>query len=88
MPTTALLSCSRGWAELSPSFHAPVRLVVQVGDDAPVVHEITDRTAGFVGELEEVARCLQEGSTESGVLPLAETIATMRVLDQARRQLG
>lgn len=88
MPTTAVLSCSRGWAELSASFYAPTRLVVQVGDREPEVHEIPDRRAGFVGELEEVVQCLQEGRTESEVLPLAETVATMRVLDRARRQLA
>lgn len=88
MPTTALLFCSRGWAELSASFYAPTRLVVQVGDDEPTTVELTDRRAGFVGELEEVARCLRDGRTESAVLPLAETVATMRVLDQARRQLA
>ncbi|HWG93326.1 MAG TPA: Gfo/Idh/MocA family oxidoreductase [Mycobacteriales bacterium] len=88
MPTTAVLSCSRGWAELSASFYAPTRMVVQVGDEEPVEHEVPDRRAGFVGELEEVARCLREGRTESDVVPLDETVATMRVLDEARRQLG
>jgi dihydrodiol dehydrogenase / D-xylose 1-dehydrogenase (NADP) len=61
---------------------------VQVGDDEPTTHEIPERRAGFVGELEEVARCLLEGRTESDVMPLRETVETMRVLDQARRQLG
>jgi predicted dehydrogenase len=88
MPTTAVLFCAHGWAELSASFYAPTRLVVQVGDDEPVEHTVTDRRAGFVGELEEVARCLREGRTESDVLPLEGTVATMRVLDEARRQLG
>lgn len=88
MPTTAVLLGSRGWAELSPSFYAPTRLVVQVGDAEPEAHEIADRRAGFVGELEEVARCLREGRTQSEVVPLSETVATMRVLDQARRQLA
>lgn len=88
MPTTAVLFCSHGWAELSASFYAPTRLVVQVGDDEPATHELPDRRAGFVGELEEVARCLREGRTESEVLPLAETLATMQVLDRARRQLA
>lgn len=77
---------SRGWASLLPSFHAPTQLVVQT--DGPVrEHTIDDRRAGFVGELEEVARCLAEGRTSSEVMPLAETLATMRVLHEARAQL-
>lgn len=87
MPTTAVLFCSRGWAELSASFYAPTRLVVQTGADEPVEHTVPDRRAGFVAELEEVARCLREGLTESLVMPLDETVATMRVLHEASRQL-
>lgn len=88
LPGTALVVGSRGWAELSPSFHAPTRLVVKIDSDPPVEHEITDRNAGFVGELEEVARCLLQARTESDVMPLSETVATATVLDAARRQLS
>jgi len=88
LPGNAVVVGDRGWAELSPSFHAPTRLVVQVDDEPPVEREIADRNAGFVGELEEVARCLAEGRTESDVMPLSETVATARVLDEARRQLS
>jgi predicted dehydrogenase len=86
LPGTALVVGSRGWAELSPSFHAPNRLVVQTGPEQQV-HEIPDRRAGFVGELEEVAAAVAAGRTESDVMPLAETLATMRVLDEARALL-
>ena len=87
MPGTALLVGSRGWAELSPAFYAATRLVVEVDGGEPQEHVLQDRRAGFVGELEEVARCLAEGRTSSDVMPLSETVATMRVLDDARRQL-
>jgi predicted dehydrogenase len=88
MPGTALLQGARGWAELGPAFHAPTRLVVQVGDGEPEEHVLADRRAGFVGELEEVVRCLREGRTQSDVLPLAESVATARVLDAALGQLA
>lgn len=46
-------------------------------------------TMGFPGrgyqfELEEVARCLAAGKTESPALPLADTIAVMETIDRAR----
>lgn len=87
LPGTALVVGTRGWAELGPAFHAPLRLRVQT-DGEVVEHEITDREAGFVGELEEVARCVLAGRSQSTVMPLAETVATMRVLEAARAQLG
>ena len=88
LPGTATLLGSRGWGELSPSFHAPTRLTVQVGGEEPELHEIPDRKAGFVGELEEVERCLAEGRAESDVMPLSASIGTATVLAEARWQLG
>jgi len=87
LPGTALLVGSAGWAELSPPFHAATRLVVQT-DGEPVQHRIDDSRAGFVGELAEVARCRAEGRSQSAVMPLQESVATMRVLHEARTRLG
>jgi predicted dehydrogenase len=57
-------------------------------DGEPVEHLLADSRAGFVGELEDVARCRAEGRTQSEVVSLEETVATMRVLEQARTALG
>jgi predicted dehydrogenase len=86
LPGTAVVTGTKGYAELGPAFHAPTRLSVQI--DEPVEAAIPDRNAGFVGELEEVARCVAAGREQSAVMPLAETIATMRLLDEAARLVG
>ena len=36
----------------------------------------------------EVGRCIDAGRRESSVRPLAESIATLEVLDEIRRQIG
>jgi len=46
-----------------------------------------DPLAGFVGELEEVARCIAAGRAESELMPLTGTVATMRILHEAQRQI-
>ena len=43
---------------------------------------------GYNYEAQEVARCLGEGLTESAVMPLDETVALMRILDEIRAQIG
>jgi predicted dehydrogenase len=88
LPGTALVVGSRGWAELGPSFHAPTRLVVHVRGGEREEHAVDDRQIGYLGELEEVARCLADGRRESEVMPLADSVGTMRVLDTARRLMG
>ena len=36
----------------------------------------------------EVARCIAQGTTESQIMPLDETVSIMQVLDVVREQLG
>lgn len=43
---------------------------------------------GFKFEIEEVLRCVQNGETESRIMPLDETLALMHTLDRIREQLG
>jgi predicted dehydrogenase len=43
---------------------------------------------GLRFEIEEVHQCLAEGRTESDVMPLDETLALARNLDEIRRQIG
>jgi predicted dehydrogenase len=87
LPGTATVVGTHGSALLSPTFHAPTRLDLALRGQEPEVHELSDRRAGFVGEIEEVARCLREGRRDSTVAPQAQTLATSRVLEQARQQL-
>lgn len=87
LPGTALVVGAHGCAELGPSFHAPTRLRLHVAGAEPEEHTIADRSLGFVGELEEVARCLSLGLRESTVNPLSETLGTLRVLDAALAQV-
>ena len=39
-------------------------------------------------EAEEVVRCLQEGKTESEIMPLSHSVEVMQIVDEARRQFG
>ena len=44
--------------------------------------------AGYSHELVEVSECLREGRTESSVMPLADTLAVQRILNDASERLG
>ncbi|WP_340021468.1 Gfo/Idh/MocA family oxidoreductase [Paenibacillus sp. FSL K6-1096] len=45
-------------------------------------------SVGYCFEAEEVGRCLQAGLTESPVMPLDESVALMKLLDEIRAQWG
>jgi predicted dehydrogenase len=89
-PHTALVAGSGGWvrAQGPDAVYRPTRLDVQVGEGEPRTEEFELIGSGYVHELREVTRCLQQGLTESPVMPLEHSLATMRLLDQVRAQLG
>jgi len=89
-PHTALVCGTDGWirATGADSVYRPTRLEVQVGDAPLRVEEFELIGSGYVHELREVTRCLQQGLTESPVMPLDHSLATMRLLDGVRAQLG
>jgi predicted dehydrogenase len=79
---------TRGRLNLSPRFHHPIRLVHTGADGSAEVHEQEHEGRGYVPMLRAVHECLRDGRTESDVMPLGDTVAVMRVLDRALRQLG
>ena len=89
-PHTALVCGSEGWlrAQSADAVYRPTRLEVQLGDGEVRTEEFELIGSGYVHELREVVRCLQQGLTESPVMPLEHSLATMRLLDGVRAQLG
>jgi predicted dehydrogenase len=49
---------------------------------------ITWGRAAFVHEAIEVNRCIEQGKTESATMPLAESLALMKTMDQIRKMIG
>lgn len=87
LSSTSVVVGSAGSAEIGPSFYAPTQLRISTGGHL-VEHEIAYRQAGFIGEIQEVARCVAAGQSQSQIMPLAQSVGTARVLADARAQLG
>ncbi|GAB4079535.1 Gfo/Idh/MocA family oxidoreductase [Modestobacter muralis] len=89
-PHSALVCGTEGWlrAEGADSVYRPERLEVQIGDAPVRVEEFERIGSGYVHELREVTRCLQQGLTESPVMPVHDSLALMHFLDGVRAQLG
>jgi predicted dehydrogenase len=93
-PNTAVVCGTRGWIR-SQGYHSVYDpTVIEVFTGAPADGELRVERyphaagSGRVHELREVSRCVQRRLTESPVLPLADTLAMMRLLDDVRRQIG
>ena len=84
---------TEGWIEVPPRFHHPDRVLVHRTGGGRSVESTEEVLApatgtGYAHELDEVHRCLAAGATESDVMPLADTLAVMSVLEQALHAMG
>jgi predicted dehydrogenase len=87
-PGVATIIGTAGRLDLPPRFHHPTRLVHSRADGSVEVYEAEHEGRGYVPMLRTVQDCLRAGQTESEVMPLADTVAVMRILDRALRLLG
>lgn len=87
-PGTARIFGTEGFIEIPPRFHHPDRIVLHRSGAEPEELVRPPQGAGYSHELVEVSECLREGRTESSVMPLADTLAVQRILNEASERLG
>ncbi|HEY7272904.1 MAG TPA: Gfo/Idh/MocA family oxidoreductase [Actinoplanes sp.] len=88
-PTTATVAGTRGTLTLPGPFYQPGDIVVTsaAGDRLTYTEPQTAHDALYF-EAAEVARCIAAGKLESPVRPVADSIRTLTVMDEIRRQVG
>lgn len=88
-PTRAAVVGTEARVEIDRMFFVPSSFTV-VHRDGRVLkrYENTYQGNGLREQAAEVARCVAAGMTESPGLPLDESVAIMRTLDEIRRQIG
>jgi predicted dehydrogenase len=88
MPGAARVLGATGWIDILPRFHHPTDVVLHVAGAEPVHISAPPIGAGYAHELIEVTTCVAEGRTESEIMPLDDTLAVQRILEDAGHQLG
>jgi predicted dehydrogenase len=81
----ATVSGTRGWLSLEPTFFIPTTMLVSIDGE---VRRVETEPAGYVPQIEEVGRCLRAGLLESPLVPQAETVAILELMDGVRAELG
>jgi predicted dehydrogenase len=87
-PRTATVAGSLGYLQSVGSINNPRELVIGIGREKLRKEEFDVVGLGYSYELREVTRCIQQGLTESPVMPLEDSLNTMRLFDGVRAQLG
>lgn len=87
MTCAARIAGTIGVIDIPALMHCPESITVSVLGEAQRF-DGSYEGSGMRFEIEEVHRCLADGRTESAVMPLAETVALMGILDDVRAQIG
>ena len=89
-PTTAVINGTKGRIEIEGPFYAPASYTRRRSATAPRPPRRPSRSRATACGCRprRSGRCLRAGLTESPVMPLDETLAIMRTMDEARRQTG
>ncbi|PHV05113.1 dehydrogenase [Janthinobacterium sp. BJB412] len=90
-PTELTISGSKGFVRLHDRFHNTEEISVTLVSGAARSSRsiVLPRSGnGYAHEAIEVGRCLRAGLIESPIMPHAETLALMGVLDTIRAQIG
>ncbi|WP_341481654.1 Gfo/Idh/MocA family oxidoreductase [Arthrobacter gengyunqii] len=85
---TGTIAGSKGWLRTGAPLHNPVELTIQPHLGERRVERFRQVGNGYTYELREVTRCIQSGLLESPTMSWEHSLATMRLFDEARRQMG
>ncbi len=80
--TRACISGTKARIEIDGDFYAPssFTLITRIGDEQRFEFPVEGR--GLYFQAREVAKCIEEGMTESSIMPLDESISIMATMDQ------
>jgi predicted dehydrogenase len=87
-PGAARIHGTKGWIEVPPRFHHPQRIVLHRRGEEPEAISRLPLGVGYSHELIEVTQCVAAGRIESLTMPLQDTLAVQRILNEACEKLG
>ncbi len=87
-PGAARIVGTGGWIDIMPRFHHPQSIVLTRKGAEPETITRPQTGGGYSHELIEVTDCIRAGRTESAVMPLDDTLAVQRILNDICEQLG
>jgi predicted dehydrogenase len=87
-PGAARIQGTKGWIEVPPRFHHPHRILLHRRGQEPEMISRPPLGAGYSHELLEVTERVRAGRIESAIMPLQDTLAVQRILNEACEKLG
>ena len=85
--STLTLYGTKGWVVV-PDFWHPTRYIAHFPGQEPEVRPFPEENEGFWHEFEYAANCILRGEADQCVIPLAESVEIMKIMDGMRADMG
>lgn len=83
----AVIFGTKGKIEIHDPWYKPTAMTVHIkGKDPELIEYPLDRFVGYEYEAMEAMKCIRSGKTESEIMPLDESLAIMKSIDDMRAQ--
>ena len=87
-PNRAVISGSKGFIEIAPTFYAPTSITLNTNDGGSVSYPNDYKGHGLREQADELANCVKNNEIESQKMKHSESISVMESMDQIRDQVG
>ena len=87
-PGSARIVGTGGWIDIPPRFHHPNKIIVTRSGKVPETIDCPPLGHGYPHQFIEVGERIRAGDVESPIMPLDDTVAVQRILNNAAEQLG
>ena len=87
-PNRAIISGSKGYIDIEPTFYAPTSFKVCTNDNEIISHPNNYSGHGLREQAMELEKCIKNNQTESEKMPHAESVSVMESMDKIRALVG
>ncbi len=87
-PNRAVISGSKGFIEIAPTFYAPTSITLNTNDGRSVSYPNDYKGHGLREQADELANCVKNNEIESQKMKHSDSIYVMESMDQIRDQVG
>jgi len=87
-PNRAIISGSKGYIDIEPTFYAPTSFKVCTNDNEIISHPNNYSGHGLREQALELEKCIKNNQTESEKMPHAESVSVMESMDKIRALVG
>ena len=87
-PNRGVISGSKGFIEIAPTFYAPTSITLNTNDGRSVSYPNDYKGHGLREQADELANCVKNNEIESQKMKHSDSIYVMESMDQIRDQVG